>query len=106
MKLKFYARGDGLVSLPDERRVVGLPARYVNRRQEGRAFPATEDAHEVDSSHANARRLVKRCQRDELWAADQATAEFCGVAYTPLEFKDGSWQPRPKAPSTRNRTAE
>lgn len=58
------------------------PARYV----------ANETPYEVFSASKSGHRLAKLCRRGELWAADAATAAFCGVSFVPLKKNDeGEW---------------
>ena len=98
MQLKFFARGDLLVTLPGFAPVVGQPLLRVGRDWSSREAvpPATKEPFSCDSESAPGRRLKKLIARDEsLWAADKETAAECGVPFVDLEFKDGSWVPKP-----------
>lgn len=117
-KIKVYARGSGLVTRPGYRPVAGNLPRYVGRRAKlvdgvrklggqeltGKqaTFPATQDGEVFDLKSDAARELLRRVRHDELWAANEETAKFCGVPYVALEFTDGDWTPRkqsaPKKP--------
>ena len=103
MQLKFYARGDLLVTLPGFPPIGGQQLFRVGREfvrgdaDKGipASHPATKEPFLVDSDSAPGRRLKKLIARDEsLWAADPATAAECGVPFVELEFKDGSWNPK------------
>ncbi len=107
MKLSFCARGDQLVSLPGEHRIVDQMPRYVGRvakilnvgDKKAAAFPAAPDPFCCDSDSDTGRRLTKLCTRDgSLWPADRETAEHCGVDFVPVEHRDGEWIP--KAPKS------
>lgn len=102
MQLRFHARGTGLVSLPGENRIVGQLPRYIGRSLKmidgATAWPANADAHECDSASDHGARLMKRCRRGELWAADEATATACGVEFVALEHSDGAWIPAASKP--------
>lgn len=100
MQLKFFARGDLLVTVPGFSPVVGQAPAYVGRefkRIDGVAVhPATRDPFTVDSDTPEGRRLVKLAKRDaSLWPADKATAEHCGLPFVALAFDDGEWIPEP-----------
>ena len=108
MQLKFYARGDLLVTLPGFAPIGGQPLLRVGRdfvrgvyvqddptKSTPASYPATKEPFTVDSDSAPGRRLKKLIARDEsLWAADKETAAECGVPFVELEFKDGSWVPK------------
>lgn len=114
MKLSFYAREDLLVSTHHPR-YVGQPARRVGREYvapgmgvyPGASFPATKEPYVIDDESkdpaiaAGATDAVRACQLGDLWAADQATADRCGVALVPVEFKDGEWTRKASAPIAR-----
>lgn len=114
MKLRFYAKGDLLVSVPGQtilRRnadtgAAGSPVKYVGRVHvpaklrkgpgdsvivdEPASNPARSEAYECDSDTERGRRLMKLTRRDgSLWPADEATAAACGVPFVATEFSDG-----------------
>lgn len=98
-RMKFYARGTGLVSVPDERRIVGLKPRYVGRTAvivDGAcAFPAAREPYECATPDEEARLGWITKNDASLWPADEATAHALGVPYVPLTWSDGSWIPTP-----------
>jgi hypothetical protein len=115
MQLKFFARGDLLVTVPGFAPVVGQPQLRVGREfvrgDESKGippeYPATKEPFVVDSNSPEGRRLKKLIQRDEsLWAADQATAAECGVQFVELEFKDSEWLPKPAVSKPSNKGTE
>ncbi len=96
MKLKFYARGDALVTIPNEQRIVGNPAEYVGRKRikegDNFAYPATRDPFVCPPEMAP--RLAKLTRRDNsLWPADKETAQACGVGFKKVEYSGGEWIP-------------
>lgn len=95
MQLKFYAREDQLVRVPGVGRgAQGSPASYVGRTfdQKTRGYPAIEDGAAIDSDSKEGKRLAELCKRDGcLWPANKETADFCGVEFVVVEFKDGVW---------------
>ena len=106
MKLRFYARGDLLVLHPNAIQLVGQPYRYVGRElvqmdvldgepnSKAAAYPATRHPAEFDSDSPEGRRLTKLIRRDQsLWAADEETAEACGVPFVPVSWSHGQWRP-------------
>ena len=111
MKLKFYARGDALVTVPGVYPAIGQALPRVGRIQDpvqplkvGESglsrLKATKDPFEVDADSDAGRRLIKLVRRDQsLWPADKATAEACGVEFVELEFKDDEWVLKAKKPS-------
>lgn len=117
MKLKFYARGDLLVTKPGfvPKYTGGDVPRYVGRKFVARNGNtpahniATKEPAEFDSESEAGRRLMLLCRRDSsLWPADQATADACGVKFVPVDFKDGEWvaKPLPVASAKRATSAE
>lgn len=97
MRLAFYARGDLLVMKPGVWLTIGSPNQYVGRKHDPalRAYPATKQPFEVEANSPEGRRLAKLIRRDQsLWAANEATAEACGVEFMDLEFLDGEWIPK------------
>lgn len=112
MKLSFYPKPGALVYWPGHK-PAGVHPPYVGRRTvaDGTsiAHPAQETPVVVDSEHADAdqRRAAERFTRfvardGSLWPADEATARACGVAFVPVELRDGEWQPKAaSAPSAR-----
>jgi hypothetical protein len=86
MKLRFYARGTAHVSDFDAlERPVPL-RRFIGRKLQeapgapGRfAFVATGKPDEVSARPE----VIKAARDGELWPADEATAQACGVAFDP-----------------------
>jgi len=117
MKLRFYAKGDALLPVPGQGLIHGAVLNYVGRQQEKRdtefkdqqgnviqqsAYPATQDAFECDSA-SEAAQLIKRdllvgsrMGDAPLYCADTQTADFCGVSFVAVEFKDGAWAEKPE----------
>ena len=92
MKLRFYAREDQLVPVPGSFPRIGQAPSYIGRKfvAADRSHPATDDPYECDAETEGGRRLKKLTRRDAcLWPADEATARACGVAFVPVEVKDG-----------------
>lgn len=113
MKLKFFAKKDLLVTLPQQ--VIlrgnadtgarGAPVRYVGREHitavlekrgselavvEAARNPAVPEAFECEADSDMGRRLVKIVRRDQcLWPADLETAEACGIKFVETKFVDG-----------------
>jgi len=96
-KLKFFAKDDDLVYVPDFPRVKGAIPQYVGRKfvpadgTNGASFPASAEPFECDSEDENGKALVNKFQRGKrgLWPADEATAKACGVSFAAVEVKDG-----------------
>jgi len=95
MQLRFHAKADALQRVPDFHPAVGQHDRYVGREHdEDRpgSFPASKEPFVCESDSFNGQRLRHLIARDgDLWAADQATADFCQVPFVELEFDDGEW---------------
>lgn len=94
-RLKFWAKEDLLVSLPNSVRIVGQPARYVGRKFDPstKGYPATKEPYECEAKSREGRRLISLMRRESsLYPADQETAEICGVPYNELEFKSSVWK--------------
>ncbi|HEU4544357.1 MAG TPA: hypothetical protein VFR23_24715 [Jiangellaceae bacterium] len=99
MKLKFYAKDDELVYVPNAPKRQGQPPRYVGRslvpgdpdKATMASFPASAEPFECDSDDANGQELLGRFRRGKrpLWPADKATAEACGVEFVAITIKDG-----------------
>lgn len=97
MKLRFFAKDDELVYVPNFPKVRGAFPQYVGRKfipgtaEAGAQFPATAEPFECDSDDANGQALLNKFRRGKrcLWPADKATAEACGVEFVPVEVKDG-----------------
>lgn len=109
MKLRFHPRGAGQVRVPGSPHAVDQPARYIGRRKNPKTneYEASEKPHEVDASAAGNELILPRyrklTQRGEIWAADEQTAQFCGVPFVPVELKDGVFQPKSEQAQTRKR---
>jgi len=101
MKLKFLAKGDGLVREPGVIEIVGTDPHYVGRAKlnlgDGRfCYPAVETAFEVDAASDAGRHLTKLVRRDGcLWPADKETAAACNVKFVPVKYDSGEWVPEP-----------
>lgn len=94
MKLRFFARGAGLVSLPGAMRYVGQAPRYIGREAQSGAFPATAEPFECDPDSAIGKRLCRLTRLDAaLWPADATTAAACGVEFVRTRFADGEHVP-------------
>lgn len=99
MIFKFYARTreDGvplIVKHPEEVPFVGQLPSYVGRESlPGGKFPESKKPFACESGTRTGERLRIVCGRGELWPADAATAEACGVPFVPLKFNSGVWQP-------------
>lgn len=93
MRLRFLAKEDRLVPVPGVTPYAGQLMPYVGRRfdAENRAYPATDEPFECDSESPVGRRLAFEITRrdGDLWPADEATAQFCGVSFARTQFKDG-----------------
>jgi hypothetical protein len=103
MKLKFLARRgpDGVprfVNVPGPL-VQGQPMLRVGRSWSPATGPgspsenrATKEPFEISSTDQAAPHLARQCQKGGLWAADKATAEFCGVEFVNVtQDADGEW---------------
>ena len=113
MQLRFYARGDDLVRHPGVLSAIGQPARYIGREfiageaerdasgktrtKTPSSNPATKDGSVFDSETAEGQAAARHCRKLALWPADRDTAEFCGVQFVAVEFKDGVWLEKPAA---------
>lgn len=111
-KVRFYARGDQLVAVPEQIPMVGSPRLYVGREflratQDSRgkvlkpaAYPAAKSAHEFDSDTLTGSLVVDEVRRSHrqgcqsLWCADEETAAICGVPFVPVGLQAGSWVPK------------
>jgi hypothetical protein len=60
------------------------------------SHPASKEPVKVAANSDEGRRFVKLCKRGDLLAHDKATAAFCGVDFTDLEWDEAGW--KPKAP--------
>lgn len=116
MLLRFFAKADALQRVPDFHPAVGQHDRYVGREHDPEnpgAFPATKEPFACDSESENGRRLKHLIFRDaDLWAADQATADFCQVPFVETEWRDGevvaksaAAAPRPARAATQDSSA-
>jgi hypothetical protein len=101
LKLKFYARGDALVTVPGVYPAIGQALPRVGREQgSDGVLRATKEPFEADSDSDAGRRLIKLVRRDQsLWPADKVTAEACGVEFIELTQRDGEWVPKATKPS-------
>lgn len=105
MKLSFHAKGDALQRVPSFAPAVGQHDRYVGREHDPKnpgSFPASREPFVCDSDSKDGQRLKHLLFRDgDLWAADQATADYCQVPFVDIEFSDGEWIPKRKAEPAR-----
>ncbi len=111
MKLKFYPKDDSIVYVPNFPKVRGAIPQYVGRTfvpsdgTKGASFPASAEPFECDSEDENGAALLAKFRRGkrDLWPADKATADACGVEFVPVEVKDGIVVPKatviPAAPT-------
>lgn len=94
--LKFFPAPGALVRIPGASPSVGDAAPYVGRTLDRatRGYPATGESFDVAPGTETARRLCKLATRDRsLIPADKATADACGLTFTPYELVDGEFQP-------------
>lgn len=116
MILKFHAKADALQRVPDFTPHIGQQDRYVGRDHvpgdlvpgpEGltrvATFPASKEPFECEADSSNGHRLKHLIYRDrDLWAADQATADYCQVPFVEIEWVGGEWVPKAqKAPAVK-----
>lgn len=114
--LRFYARPGHVLQWPGAK-FQGQPPRYVGRSNKvtrdaaGKVtaieHPAQPEAVEVDEN-SDAGRRVLRLMRIEsekpLIPADVETAKACGVAYEPVELRDGEWLPKASGKGAKSST--
>ena len=97
MILSFHAKADALQRVPDFHPEVGQHDRYVGREHDFArpgSFPASREPFHCDSESENGQRLKHLIFRDgDLWAADQATADYCQVPFVEIEWSEGEWVP-------------
>lgn len=101
MILKFYAKEDQLVRVPDVQVLPNQPDMYVGRwfDKATRGYPAIESGFEIDSDTESGRRLVRLTQIDRsLFPADEATAKHCGLSFVETEFRNGVFVEKSKSP--------
>lgn len=77
-------RARGLAMCPDFEAQEARIRRFIGRKHDPKAgkaggWPSTGKAQEVP----NSAEYVMAVQRGELWAADKATADLCGVVFDP-----------------------
>ena len=115
MLLKFHAKADALQRVPDFVPAIGQQDHYVGRDFDpgtfeakpdpddpkngtplrSASFPASKEPFVCDAESPNGLRLKHLIYRDrDLWAADQATADFCQVPFVEIEWVDGEWVPK------------
>lgn len=115
MRLRFYAKDDELVYVPNSPKRAGSPPRYVGRSfvpgdaatGTPASYPATPEPFECDSEDENGRELLGRFKRGRrsLLPADKATADACGVAFVAASVKEGvavPSKPKPERESARS----
>jgi hypothetical protein len=107
MQLKFFAKGDLLVSKPGflPRFAGGDVPRYIGRSFVPRDGDkpahhiATKEPYACEANSEEGRRLAFLTRRDAcLWPADAETAAACGVKFVSTEFKDGEHVAKPTKP--------
>lgn len=99
--LRFYAKSDTLVRIPGAQPRPGQPDMYVGRKfdLEKRAYPAVDEAFEVDEDSDAGKRLMRLVRVDKcLYPADKKTADLCGVEFINVEFESGSFVEKVKQP--------
>lgn len=98
MLLKFHTK-PGLSTPWPNSHVGGQARRLIGRTYDAatRTYPARSEPDQIDSEDADASHMARKCTRGELYAADEATAKFCGVEFVQLERgADGEWFPASK----------
>ncbi len=100
MLLKFYAKPEMLTAWPNSH-IGGQARRYIGRDFDSiaRTYSASETPAQVEETDEDARHMLRKCSRGELWAADKYTAEKAGVDFIALQRgTDGEWFPKPVSP--------
>ena len=96
MQLKFYAKNDLLVPVPEVILIVGAPHKYVGRHHDPstRSYPANELPDSYDSESREGKRLKKLVRREQcLFPANKETAQFCGVPFVNFTYDiSGEWK--------------
>jgi hypothetical protein len=94
--LKFHAKPGGLTAWPNSH-MGGQARRYIGRvfNAETRGYAASTEPAEVQETDADAVHMARKCNRGELYPADEHTARYCGVKFVELEKgADGEWFPK------------
>lgn len=97
--LKFVARANLLVRIPNSVQFIGQAANYVNRSKsllpDGMwGYPSNATPYEVPAKSPDAERLILLTQRDSaLWPFDEETAVACDTKFVAVEWVDGEWLP-------------
>lgn len=105
--LKFHTMPGHSTPWPNSH-VGGQARRFIGRvyNAETRSYPASPEPAEIREEDEDARHMVRKCSRGELYAADEHTARHCGVAFIPLERgQDGEWFPASKKPAAKPTSA-
>ncbi len=102
MKVRFFAKADGLVREAGHYPQIGQAPRYVGREYVpleggGASFPATKDGSQYDAESEEGQSAMRRCRKGELWPADPETAALCGVKFTAVSFASGVFVEKPTA---------
>ena len=105
-KLRFYAKDDAKLYVPNFPKVRGAIPQYVGRTfvpsdgTNGASHPASAEPFECDSEDENGKALLNKFQRGkrDIWPADKATADACGVEFLAVEVKDGIAAPKSADP--------
>jgi len=110
--LKFHAK-PGLSTPWPNSHVGGQARRLVGRTfvapKDGvpASYPASNEPDQLNDDDEDARHLVRKCSRGELWPADKYTADVCGVAFVELaKGADGEWFPKPSKPASASASKE
>lgn len=100
MKLRFHPRGDAQPLEPFAPMAVGQAARRIGRRLDSAtgAYVAVASPYECEEGSREAARAGKFLRSGDVWPADEATAQACGVPFVAVELRDGVFEPA--APKT------
>jgi hypothetical protein len=106
MLLKFHAKPGQSCAWPNSY-FPGQARRFVGRKfipgdspQAPSRYEATAEPAELSSDAPQAAHLIRKCQKGEIWPADKATAEACGVEFVELaRGEDGEWFAASKKPA-------
>jgi hypothetical protein len=117
MKLSFYAKGDLLVTVPNQYPlIVGQPKRRIGRdfvagnAETGKPaqYPASKEPWtcEYVPGEAGIEELLRQVRQDKtLWPADQQTAELCELPLVDVVWQEpGVWVEKPSQPVDDSKT--
>jgi len=97
--LKFVARENLLVRIPNSVQFIGQAPNYVNRSKQALpdgtwGYPANAVPYEVPAKSKDAERVMLLTNRDAaLWPFDEETAAACDTKFVAIEWVDGEWVP-------------